>query len=96
MRSAHQKLRLQDFNSFDVERLLKEVIETLVEENQSIDNTLITVEEILQKDTLMYFLEENANNAAQIVRISSILLYKDDIYNFFSGGPLIRKEDVEI
>lgn len=91
----HQKLRLQEFNKFDVERILKEVITQLGAENDKLLKLIDQHGDAIDEETLEYFLEEVANNAAQVVRISSLLFYKDDIYNFFSSGPLIRKDEVE-
>ena len=91
-----RNMRLQEFNKFDIERILKEVINELNNENDRIIEFIDQNGNVLDSATTSSFLEEAANNAAQVVRISSMLFYKDDIYNFFSSGPLIRKEDVQL
>jgi hypothetical protein len=96
LKQSYQKLRLQEFNDFDVERLLKGVVDTLEEEN---DGRLAFIEanmDVVDNETLTTFANEVENNSAEMIRVTSILTHTDDIYMYFANGPLFRKDrDVE-
>ena len=92
MRHDHEKLRLQEFNRFDIERILRENIETLNLENQRMLARSEEYGESLGSNTQRFMLNEIENNTAQALRILSILFYSNDIDTVFASGPLVRKE----
>lgn len=96
MRHRHQVERMQDFNRYDVERILKEVLSNLDRTNEQVMKLLNTHGESLGEPTINFFLEDIQNNSAQMVRLSSLIIHQDDIFRFFSNGPLIRKDEVEL
>lgn len=92
MKGNFERLRLQEFNDFDIERLLKNNVDSLdaenvqrmdfIEENQTELNPAIIVE----------FAESIENNAAEMLYVTSILHHTNDIYTYFSKGPLFRED----
>lgn len=96
MKQSFQKLRLQEFNDFDIERILKGVIDTLDENNDDRDAFIESNLDIVDNDTLARFANDIENDSAEMVRITSILTHTDDIYVYFANRPLFRKDrDVE-
>lgn len=91
-RKSYQKLRLQEFNDFDMERLLKGVIDSLEIDNSLKEALLDTSSELLDNETRFRFAQSIENNAAEIARVTSILTHTDDIYSYFINGPLFRKD----
>lgn len=90
--NKYRKLRLQEFNDFDIERLLKKSIDSLIDENESRLTFIDVNQDILDKDIIKDFGEIVENNAAEIVRVTSVLTHTDDVYSYFTGGPLFRKD----
>jgi len=92
VKDNYRKLRLQEFNRFDIERTLKNTIDHLVDENDDILEFLNSNAEFLDKDTVVDLSERAANNSSEIVHVSSVLTHTDDVYSYFSQGPLFRKD----
>ena len=88
----YKKLRLQEFNDFDMERLLKGVTDSLEKDNESRLRTLEEYSDDMDPQLKTEFAEAIENNAAEIVRVSSILTHTDDVYSYFTNGPLFRKD----
>lgn len=90
--SSFQKLRLQEFNDFDLERILKENIDKLELET----GDLISFITEFQDSAPVELIENSAisaqNNAGEVMYVTSILHHDDDIYSYFTGGPLFRKD----
>lgn len=91
-KGSYQKLRLQEFNDFDVERVLKGVVDTLEEDNENREGVLLNPPFPISEDTIEEFSEVIQDNSAEIIRITSILTHTDDVYSYFSNGPLFRKD----
>lgn len=89
---SRKNKRFQEFNDFDVERLLKKTIDTLDEEIQKKIAILNNPPIPLDQQTIQRFAQEIENDAAEILRVTSILTHTDDIYSYFSNGPLFRKD----
>lgn len=93
MRSvSYKKLRLQEFNSFDVERLLKGVIDTLEHDNGTRADVLSNPPVAIDKQIQAHFAESMQHNSAEMIRVTSVLTHTDDIYSYFVNGPLFRKD----
>lgn len=88
----YQKLRLVEFNSFDIERLLKENVDTLEEENNSILEFIESSGDELPSDVIVEFSETVEDNTAEEIYILSLTHHAENIYNYFAGGPLFRKD----
>lgn len=83
---------MQEFNDFDLERLLKGVIDTLEEDNAEREKLLSSPPLQIDDDTRTEFSNAIKDNAAEMIRVSSVLTHTDDIYSYFEGGPLFRKD----
>lgn len=91
-KSNFKKMRLQEVNDFDLERLLKDVIDTLEDDNLK---RLSLIEEPpmeISNDILADYGDAIVNNSAEMIRVTSIITHTDDIYSYFSNGPLFRKD----
>lgn len=87
-----QKLRLQEFNSFDLERILKENIDTLDEENTSLLGLIETYAAEGTAEFIKGKSDEMQDNAAEAMFLTSLLHNDEDVYSHFTGGPLFRKD----
>lgn len=88
----YQKLRLNEFNEFDLERIMKDNIEILGEEN---DNALALISDVntnMSVETIDNFINMIDDFAGESVYILSMLHHADDIYVYFTNGPLFRKD----
>lgn len=92
MNDNFRKLRLQEFNDFDIERLLKKVIDGIEEENEKRLNFIEENQHVYSGETIRSMSEVVNLDSAEIVFITSLLTHTDNIYSYFANGPLFRKD----
>lgn len=91
---SYERLRLREFNPFDVERILKENADQLETEN---DDLLRFIKENkfssdMPPDVITEMEESLKKNAAEITRLLSVTYHTDDLSSAFFKGPLYRKD----
>lgn len=88
----YDRLRLQEFTSFDIERLLKNNADAITEENEHRLDFVERNQAEYSPEIIKEFVESIQNNAAEAVHVISILHHTDDIYSFFANRPLFRED----
>ena len=88
-KTSFQKLRLQEFNAYDNERILRENIYDLEQENIRIENL---VEEMVRLKisipVIINWMRQMENNAAEIVYINSLVQLDLESYDFAATSTL--------
>jgi hypothetical protein len=90
--SSYKKLRLEEFNSFDTERTLRENIYDLEQENIRIES--LVEDMVLQKipvSIILKWLRQMEDNAAEIVYVNSLVQHDLRSFNFASSS-VFRKD----
>lgn len=88
----YQKLRLTEFNHFDIERLMKTNVDTLDNENKETLQFIKEKEEILPQEVVNEFVETVEDKASEMIYVLSVLHHTENVYAFFTDGPLFRKD----
>jgi hypothetical protein len=88
----YQKLRLTEFNQFDIERLMKTNIDKLEAENVETLQFINNGKDFLPQIVVNEMVETIEDKSAETTYIASVLHHTDDIYSFFRDGPLFRKD----
>ena len=95
-KASFQKLRLREFNFFDTERIIRENIYDLEQENIRIEDLVMEmVEQKIPIPIILGWMRQMENNAAEIVYINSILEHDLNTYDYTSTSNLfIRGREV--
>lgn len=94
-KKANERLRLQEFNSYDIERILRENVYDLDVENKRIEG--MVNEMLLQKiptTIILKWLNQLQNNASEIVYVNSLVQHDLSSYNF-SDNTMFKIRRVE-
>lgn len=90
-RKSYQKLRLREFNNYDIERTLRENIYDLEQENIRIG---ILVKEMIEQKIaipiILKWMRQLEDNAAEIVYITSLVQHDLKSYDF-STSTVFRR-----
>lgn len=90
-RNAYKRLKMNDFNTYDTERILRENIYDLEQENIRIEDQITRmVEQQIPVPVIMDWLRQLENNAGENVYVNSLIQH--GLRNFdFSTSSVYKK-----
>ena len=88
-KTSFQKLRLQEFNTYDNERTLRENIYDLEQENIRIENLIEEMVRLkISIPVIIKWMRQMEDNAAEIVYINSLVQLDLESYDFSATSTL--------
>ena len=86
-RKAYQKVHLEEFNSFDTERTLRENIYDLEQQILYIKKMVIEmVDQQMPVEIILNWMRQIEDNAAEIVYVTSLVQHDLNSYNFTTSS----------